>query len=143
MQNYPNAIVTVVGHSLGGALALLDGVLIRMLASPSTNVGVVTYGMPRIGNQAFASFVDAILPGSVKHVNNMRDPYPIVPAIPLGYHQVMGEIHIQEHTGQWVSCPEEDNADSRCIVGTVNSISDARFSDHDGPYNGIMLSCSS
>ena len=139
-QSYPDASVTTVGFSLGGAVALLDGVLLRMLLDPTTDVRVVTYGMSRIGNDNFAGMVDAILPGKVKHINNKRDPVPIVPAISLGYRQVAGEIHIQDN-GQWVMCPGEDNGDSRCIAGTVNSINDATFSDHSGPYNGIMINC--
>lgn len=140
IQSYPDASVTTVGFSLGGAIALLDGVLFRMLLAPTTDVRVVTYGMSRVGNSVFAGFVDALLPGKVKHINNKRDPMPIVPAISLGYNQVSGEIHIQD-SGKWISCPGEDNGDPRCVVGTVTSINQATFSDHSGPYNGIMINC--
>lgn len=141
-QQYPDAGVTTVGYSLGGAIALLDGVLLRMLLDPTTEVKVVTYGMSRVGNDEFAGLVDAILPGNVKHIGNKRDPVPIVPAISLGYHQVAGEIHIQDN-GKWISCPGEDNMDPRCIAGTVTSINNAQFGDHPGPYNGIMMNCNS
>jgi predicted lipase len=142
IQSYPDAMVTTVGYSLGGAIALLDGLLLRMLLDPTTEVRVVTYGMSRVGNSAFASMVDAILPGGVKHINNKRDPVPVVPALSLGYNQVSGEIHIQD-TGEWISCPGEDNGDPRCTAGTVTSINNAQFSDHPGPYNGIMINCNS
>jgi len=142
IQQYPDAAVTVVGFSLGATIALLDGVLFRMLLDPTTEVRVVAYGMPRIGNQAFAGFVDAILPGKVKHINNKRDPLPVVPALSLGFQQPSGEIHIQQD-GSWVQCPGEDNGDSRCSVGTVTSINDASFGDHSGPYNGVMINCNS
>jgi predicted lipase len=141
-QSYPDAIVTTVGFSLGGAISLLDGVLLRMLLPPTTEVRVVAYGLPRVGNSIFAGFVDSILPGTVKHINNKKDPLPIVPAISLGYNQVIGEIHIQD-SGAWISCPGEDNGDRRCSVGTVTSINDATFSDHPGPYNGVMINCNS
>lgn len=139
---YPNAIVTTVGFSLGGALSLLDGVLLRMLLPPTTEVRVVAYGLPRAGNGDFASFVDSILPDTVKHINNRNDPVPIVPAISLGYHQISGEIHIQ-NSGAWISCPGEDNGDPRCSAGTVTSINDAVFSDHSGPYDNVMINCNS
>jgi predicted lipase len=132
----------VVGYSLGGAIALLDGVLLRMILDPSTKIQVLAYGLPRVGNQNFANFVDSILPGNVKHINNKKDPVPIVPAMTLGYNQVSGEIHVQED-GSWVACPGEDNGDPRCIAGTVTSINDATFSDHPGPYNNIMINCNS
>jgi predicted lipase len=141
-QQYPDADVTIVGFSLGGAIALLDGVLLRMLLNPTTDVKVVTYGMSRVGNNVFAGLVDAMLAGSVKHINNKMDPMPVVPALSLGYTQVAGEIHIQDN-GNWVSCPGDDNMDPRCIAGTVTSINNAQFKDHSGPYNGIMINCNS
>jgi predicted lipase len=140
---YPSAIVTVIGHSLGAALALLDGVRLRLVLAPTTDVRVVGYGMPRVGNQAFASFVDDILPNRVKRINNTHDGIPILPGMFFGYHHVSGEIHIQDNPGEWIACPYEDNPDPRCIVGAVPSIIQAKFSEHDGPYNNIMLKCDS
>ncbi|SRR6266849_4489818 len=96
--------VTVVGHSLGGALALLDGIYFRLHLRRNVSVRVVTYGMPRVGNQAFANFVDSQLSGFVTHVNNREDPVPIVPGRTLGYHHPSGEIHIQD-SGTWDACP--------------------------------------
>jgi predicted lipase len=139
-QSYPDASVTAVGFSLGGAIALLDGLLLRMLLDPNTEVRVVTYGMPRVGNQEFASTVDALLAHSVKHIGNKRDPVPIVPAISLGYNQVSGEIHIED-SGKWIQIPGGDNGDPRAIAGTVTSINDANFADHTGPYNGVSIGC--
>jgi predicted lipase len=73
--------VTVVGHSLGGALALLDGVFFSLQLPKDVTVNVISYGIPRVGNQAFANFVDRQLSGrrAVTHVNNREDPIPIVP----------------------------------------------------------------
>jgi predicted lipase len=78
--------ITVVGHSLGGALALLDGIYFRLHFSRDVSVRVITYGMPRVGNQPFADFVDNTLSGLVTHVNNREDPIPTVPGIILGFH---------------------------------------------------------
>lgn len=96
--------VTVVGHSLGGALALLDGVYLSLQLPENTAVKVVSYGMPRVGNQAFADFVDSQLSGLVTHVNNEEDPVPTVPGMSLGYHHPSGEIHIQDSV-TWNVCP--------------------------------------
>ena len=62
------------------------------------------YGMPRVGDQNFADFVDGQLGGRVTHVNNKGDPIPIVPGRFLGYHRVSGEIHIQP-SDVWEACP--------------------------------------
>ena len=95
--------VTVVGHSLGAALALLDGIFFG-LQLPGVTVTVTSYGMPRVGNQAFANFVDSQLSGRVTHVNNQEDPIPTVPGKFLGFHHASGEIHIQD-SGAWDACP--------------------------------------
>ena len=94
--------VTVVGHSLGAALALLDGVFLSLHIKEL--VTVVGYGMPRVGNRAFANFVDSQLAERVMHVNNKEDPIPTVPPMLLGYHHPSGEIHIQD-SGAWDACP--------------------------------------
>ena len=96
--------VTVVGHSLGGALALLDGVFLSLQLPKSVSVKVISYGMPRVGNQLFANFVDSQLSGLVTHVNNQEDPIPIVPGMFLGFHHPSGEVHIQD-SDAWDACP--------------------------------------
>jgi len=51
--------VTIVGHSLGAALALLDGVyLSHHIEEKDVHFRVIGYGMPRVGNAAFADYVD-------------------------------------------------------------------------------------
>lgn len=97
--------VTVVGHSLGAALALLDGVYIHVQLT-SVSVRVVSYGMPRVGNQDFANWVDKNLSGRVTHVNNEEDPVPTVPGMFSGFVHVSGEVHITD-SGAWENCPGE------------------------------------
>jgi predicted lipase len=96
--------VTVVGHSLGGALALLDGVFLGLQLPQNVTMKVITYGMPRVGNQAFADFVDSQLSGRVTHVNNQEDPVPVVPGRFLGFNHPSGEIRILD-SGAWNACP--------------------------------------
>ncbi|KAF9055682.1 lipase class 3 family protein [Panaeolus papilionaceus] len=129
--------VTVVGHSLGAALALLDGVFLPLHIS-GVSFRAVTYGMPRVGNQAFANYVDSHL--SLTHINNKEDIVPIVPGRFLGYHHPSGEVHIMDNN-QWVSCPGQDNTSTECIVGDVPNVFDGDESNHDGPYDGVEMGC--
>ena len=132
--------VTVVGHSLGGALALLDGVFLSLQLSKDIKVKVIIYGMPRVGNKAFANFVDIQLSGLVTHVNNKEDPVPTVPGMFLKFHHPSGEIHIQD-SGAWDACPGQDNPSNLCIVGDVNYIWKGKLKNHDGPYAGVAMGC--
>ncbi|KAN0132756.1 lipase [Lactarius tabidus] len=131
--------VTVVGHSLGAAIALLDGVYLRVQL-PSVSVRVVVYGLPRVGNQDFANWVDSNLSGQVTHINNKEDPIPIVPGRFLGFDHPSGEIHITD-SNTWENCPGQDNPSNLCIVGDVPNIFDGKTGDHRGPYNGITMGC--
>ncbi|KAI0792242.1 lipase [Abortiporus biennis] len=130
--------VTIVGHSLGGAIALLDSVFLPLHIS-GVSFKTVTYGMPRVGNQAFANYVDAHVT-SLTHINNKEDFVPILPGRFLGFHHPSGEVHIMDNN-QWVSCPGQDNTSAECTVGDVPNIFDGTESDHDGPYDGIAMGC--
>ncbi|EJF64333.1 lipase [Dichomitus squalens] len=140
MSLFNTSDVLVTGHSLGAAISLLHSVYIP-LHVPSAKVTFVGYGLPRVGNQQFADYVDAHdAITSVTHINNKEDPIPILPGRFLGFHHPSGEIHIQD-SGAWLACPGQDNTDSECIVGDVSSIFDGDESDHDGPYNGVDMNC--
>ncbi|KAJ5500542.1 Lipase class 3 [Penicillium expansum] len=54
-QQYPDYAITLVGHSLGGAVAALAGLEMRLKGWDAT---VTTFGEPMIGNAAFAAFLD-------------------------------------------------------------------------------------
>ncbi|KAK0462403.1 alpha/beta-hydrolase [Desarmillaria tabescens] len=137
MSTYSTTSVTVVGHSLGGAIALLDGVYLTLQLS-SASVSVTTYGMPRVGNQEFADWVDAHV--TVSHINNKKDPVPILPGRFLGFHHCSGEKHITD-SDTWVNCPGQDNTDDQCTVGEVGNLLEGDTDDHSGPYDGVTIGC--
>jgi predicted lipase len=105
LASHSGATVTLVGHSLGAALALLDSVFLPLHLPSSTAFKTITYGMPRVGNQAFANYVDASV-HDLTHVNNKEDPIPILPGMFLGFHHPSGEVHIQDSEA-WDACPGE------------------------------------
>ncbi|KAF7967517.1 hypothetical protein HWV62_34004 [Athelia sp. TMB] len=128
--------VTLTGHSLGAAISLLDSVYLPLHLPSTTTFKTIVYGLPRVGNQAFANYVDSNL--HLTHINNEEDPIPTVPGMFLGFHHPSGEVHIQD-SGEWASCPGQDNPSTSCIVGDVPNILDGTESDHDGPYNGVTM----
>ncbi|KAJ7132292.1 lipase [Mycena epipterygia] len=129
--------VTLVGHSLGAAISLLDSVYLPLHITGVTFQSVL-YGLPRVGNQAFADH--ASIGSTVTHINNKEDPVPILPGMFLGFHHPTGEIHIQD-SGAWDSCPGEDNESDLCTTGDVSNIFEGDESDHDGPYDGVTMTC--
>jgi len=58
LKSYPSYKVVVTGHSLGGAVASLAAVSIKS-AHPNVALKLYTYGQPRTGNAAFASYVES------------------------------------------------------------------------------------
>lgn len=54
---YPDFTLVVVGHSLGGALAILSGVELRLLGHETL---VVSFASPKVGNSATMKFIDKI-----------------------------------------------------------------------------------
>ena len=137
--------MVVTGHSLGAALALLDSVYLSLHLPAGTRLSVVGYGMPRVGNSAFADYVDAMVSASatatVTHINNKKDPIPIVPGRFMGFAHPAGEVHIQDNSGNsWVSCPGHDNPSQLCSVGDVPNLIRSNILDHLGPYDdGIFM----
>lgn len=142
---HSGASVTLVGHSLGAALALLDAVFLPLHLPATTSFKIIGYGMPRVGNQAFADYVDAHITAlaggtGLTRITNKEDPVPILPGRFLGFAHASGEIHIED-SNAWDSCPGQDNTSSQCIVGAVPNIFDSDESDHDGPYDGVVMGC--
>ncbi|KAF8637491.1 hypothetical protein AX17_002795 [Amanita inopinata Kibby_2008] len=135
ISTYDTSHITLIGHSLGAAIALLDSVYLPLHLS-GISFTTITYGMPRVGNKAFADYVDAHV--HLTHVNNKKDPVPTVPGRFMGYVHPAGEVHITE-TGPWENCPGQDNPSKLCIVGDVPIILEGNVKDHIGPYNGIYM----
>lgn len=57
---YPSYTIIVTGHSLGAAVAALAAVSIKS-ALPSSNLKLYTFGQPRTGNAAFATYVENLI----------------------------------------------------------------------------------
>ncbi|KAF8304995.1 alpha/beta-hydrolase [Clavulina sp. PMI_390] len=129
--------VTVVGHSLGGAIATLDSVFLKMNLPASTTIKTVVHGCPRVGNQAFADFIDANF-NDFTRITHQSDPIPVVPGRFLGFHHPSGEIHIEDNDS-FVACSGQDNPDPQCSTGAVSNVLFSNILDHLGPYNGVSM----
>ncbi|PFH44991.1 hypothetical protein AMATHDRAFT_78106 [Amanita thiersii Skay4041] len=121
--------VAVVGNSLGGALALISSVHLRLWLSKSMVINTVTYGMPRVGNQEFVDYVNRYR-GNTR-ITNKDDIVPTLPGRSLGYAHADLEVHIVDNNN-WVQCDGQDNTKAECTIGYVENIFNGNFNDHRG-----------
>lgn len=84
---YPGYRVWVTGFSLGGAIAsLASAYIVHNGLAESSQVYLYTFGMPRVGDYAYATYHDQLVPNSWRIVRQ-KDPVPQVPS----------KIHIGNH----------------------------------------------
>ncbi|CAI7615196.1 unnamed protein product [Penicillium glandicola] len=130
-SKHPDYAITLVGHSLGGAVAALAGLEMRL---KGWDVTVTTFGEPMIGNAAFARFLDEQfgllgdgislppLEGGLRfrRVTHVGDPVPMLPLAEWGYSPHAGEVFISREAlpprrEDVVHCLGAD--DPACIAG--------------------------
>ncbi|KAF8605881.1 alpha/beta-hydrolase [Ceratobasidium sp. AG-I] len=129
--------VVSVGHSLGGALAYLEGLHLRLKLPAGVSVVTRTFGQPRVGNGVFADFMDKKVTDVVR-VTNKRDVVPTIPPLGMLYAHSSGEKHVNAQ-GAWSDCAGQDNSNVNCSRGQT-LVQGVAFPDHLGPYSGgVML----
>ncbi|KAK4964876.1 hypothetical protein LTR66_012222 [Elasticomyces elasticus] len=124
---HPGYKLTLVGHSLGGAIAALAGLDFR---ARGWDPVVTTFGEPRIGNRGLNAYLDArfgLTAGNAadedalryRRVTHVDDPVPLLPLKDWGYAMHAGEIFISKAE---LSPEVEDlrhctgHSDQRCIA---------------------------
>lgn len=135
IEKYPDYQLTLVGHSLGGAVAALAGLDFKVRG---WDPRVTTFGEPRIGNKQLMAYMNErfnISSTNKAHnkfhrVTHVGDPVPLLPLSEWGYRMHQEEI--------FISAPElppsvadihycDGDEDPHCIAGM----------DSDGPSWGI------
>ena len=99
IKQYPSYQLTLVGHSLGGAVAALGSLDFKVRG---WNPKVTTFGEPRIGNQALMHYIDkafveddtTTFNSMYRRVTHIDDPVPLLPVKEWGYRMHAGEIYI-------------------------------------------------
>ncbi|KAG1872459.1 Alpha/Beta hydrolase protein [Suillus subalutaceus] len=138
ISQYNATSVTLVGHSLGAALAEIECVFMALNLPSSIAIKGVTFGTPRVGNPAWAAFFDSLVP-DFQRINHKKDIVPVVPARYLGFSHVHGEVHILSD-GDAVQCPGDDDAmDLQCTIRSVPTMFLGNIVDHLGPYQGVFM----
>ncbi|QUC18724.1 uncharacterized protein UV8b_02965 [Ustilaginoidea virens] len=116
---HPTHRIQLVGHSLGGAVACLAALELK-LSLGWDNVVATTFGEPRVGNYQLSRFIDwafdldgtsGLEQRSYRRVTHNGDPVPMLPLEEWGYRPHGGEIYISKRELQ----PAEE--DVRVCVG--------------------------
>ncbi|KAI1214653.1 alpha/beta-hydrolase [Annulohypoxylon truncatum] len=126
----PDYKIAFTGHSLGGAVAT---VAIAYARKQGYAADLYTYGSPRVGNEAFASFVTDQA-GSEYRVTHLDDPVPRLPPIVLDYRHTSPEYWLAGGTANTTSYAAADVevcdgfANTKCNAGTGGLDVDAHLS---------------
>lgn len=118
MGNDSDIKIFITGHSLGGALACLASVELK-IALPLQNVTVYTFGAPRVGNTAFGTYANILIP-DYWHIVGTEDP---VARIPKGSYKRSGHRALLGANGNMEIYPSHFEASLFTSVG-------GKVSDH-------------
>ncbi|KAJ1923755.1 hypothetical protein IWQ60_005669 [Tieghemiomyces parasiticus] len=128
--------LTIVGHSLGAALASLASVDFVMRNKTLANMmTVTTFGQPRVGNKEYVAYYNSFNLAT-KRVVNKRDPVPHLPPRILGYRHTNEEFWIKPDNkdNQTIACPEVDNETNPDCSRSVK-LSEYERIDHSWAWN--------
>jgi len=133
--------IYITGHSLGAPIATLAAVDLPDYGYPIELI--YTFGTPRIGNQAAATFISNRLPTNHWRITHRDDPIPHLGPKFLGYRQINNEVwYPKSPTGYFIVCNSAE--DQKCEDGAPPKLY-AAFSDHVDymgfPFAATYLGC--
>ena len=110
---YENYDILITGHSMGGALASLTAFeLIYLQNIKPEKIYLMTFGSPRVGNDAFKKYMN-IIPLSWR-TTHYYDMIPHLPQEFLDYIHISQEIWYNEENSKYTICNDNDDEDKQC-----------------------------
>ncbi|PWN18851.1 alpha/beta-hydrolase [Microstroma glucosiphilum] len=147
----PAGRITVTGHSMGAQLAIIASVALEKLYKE--RVYVLTFGQPRVGNRAFANYIDSTfhpnaaftssnssgsstLPPHLSYVANGHDYTASLPPKILGYRHFSGQVFIfPANSSTYRVLQGQENRDGTASIWWAGYSMD----DHQGAFMGTTL----
>ncbi|KAJ7725772.1 hypothetical protein B0H16DRAFT_1781568 [Mycena metata] len=99
-------------------------------------VDFAAQGRPRVGNPAFANWVDSMFGANNTFVVSRDDPVPHVPLLAQGFQHASGEVWIKDNTTT-LACDGQENPNCSDSIGVLDATTG--ISDHLGPYFGVNM----
>jgi predicted lipase len=145
LVQHPSASIAVTGHSLGAAMAahaMADFVGYKKFGNTNVKVSY-TFGMPRVGNDAFQKWYVGALPGTFRVVHQ-KDPVPQLPPQSFtegNYHHMPYEVFYTSNYNNWKLCSieGEDPSCSDQYTVALDVLMHLNYLDFDFTTN--YLSC--
>jgi len=110
-SRFPHLPVTVVGHSLGGALSSMCA--IDFAEKFGESVLQWTYGCPRFGDQAFVDYYTSKV-GNIYRTVNQKDLVPHFPFRWVGFRHPPQEVWFQKDYTNFKICSSSQGEDPTC-----------------------------
>jgi len=123
LEVFPRYQLTLVGHSLGGAVAGLAGLDFH---ARGWDPMVTTFGEPKSGNVGLAEFYNKKFTGDkYRRITHINDPVPLLPFASLGYRHHAHEYFISKRDPPYTKGDIQrcvGSEDANCIAGTSFNI---------------------
>lgn len=105
LHEHPDYKLHLVGHSLGGAVAVFAGL---DFSSRGFDPTITTFGEPRLGNRRLAEYIDSrfnlkngtadLSQKKLRRITHVDDPVPQLPLEETGYMPHAGEVFISKYS---------------------------------------------
>ena len=112
LQAHSTASLFVTGHSLGGALATLAALDIKLNVSPNVRITLYTYGQPRVGNEKLSDLIFSKLDGKYIRVTHYDDTVAHVPPLVSYFKHAGNEVWYKNkaYDGIYTECSNSAGA---------------------------------
>ncbi|OCF30491.1 hypothetical protein I316_07873 [Kwoniella heveanensis BCC8398] len=160
VSSRPIKKIDIVGHGLGSAIGLLVALSLQLelsnpsLPAPSSSpiaISATLFGLPRVGDKAFAQLIDALTQAStsstpahsslrVHRVTSYADTVAHLPERHLGLsHPSRGEIWIgADPRIGYICVPEQQGRESDACSASI-ALERTSLLDHNGPFAGVWI----
>ena len=148
--------VEIVGHGLGSAIGLLVAAALHLeistptaqeytLPLPLVEISATLFGLPRVGDQSFANWVDSMVLSSlhkvrISRVTSYADTIPHLPERHLELrHPSLGEIWVGADPRIAYACRSAVEHDESDLCSASIPLPKTSLLDHEGPFGGIWI----
>lgn len=142
----PITKIEITGHGLGAATALLVALAIKLETAngknPAPAVEATLFGLPRVGDEAFATWVDSLTEDghlTIRRVTNGADAVPHLPGRHLNFVHPASASEIWLTDDGLVRCTAASGSMESELCAASIALSSTGLGAHSGPYVGVSL----